>query len=106
MWVLRNNEIVHLLRINVNLHLFMVRNHCLLRQIRQVLCLRVEELLVIIEVWIVVHGWRKTMAVEECKLMIFELNLRWNLIWIFTTMLTVKWTQLSCCVVGNFANLV
>ena len=71
MWVLWNNEIVHLLRNNVNLHVFMVWNQRLLGQIGQVLCLWVEELLVIIEIWTAMHGCRETLTMEECKLMIF-----------------------------------
>ncbi len=76
MWVLRNNEIVDLLWIKVNLHVFMVWNQRLLRQVGQVLPLWVEELLILIKLWAAVHGSRKTMAMEECKLMITQLNHR------------------------------
>ena len=101
---LRNCEIVHLLVSEVNLHVFMWWYQSLLMlHIGQILYILMEKL-VVNHVRSTVHASWHTLTVEKGQLMIPLLQLR-NFI-LIGLMLTVQRTQLTCCVVCNFWNLV
>ena len=98
-------EIVHLLLSQINLHALMCWNQSLLMlHIGQILDICIEEVVIINHMWRTVHASWQTLTVEKSQLVISLLNLR-NFI-LIGLMLTVKWAQFTCCVVGHFWNLV
>lgn len=105
-WIwLRHNEIGHLLVSEVNLHILIRVNQSLLMlHIWQILDIRAKELMIINKMSIVVHASWQTLTMIESKLMVPLLN-RWVFI-LICLVLTVKWTQFTCCVVCDFGDLV